>query len=58
MNQETKATQHEHAENPETFTGLKLTLPKDTAAGPAGVLMAMKHVFTAPGLILMMNAVL
>lgn len=49
MDQETKATQHEHAENPETFTGLKLTLPKDTAAGPTGVLMAMKHVFSEMG---------
>lgn len=36
-----------NAENPEFFTGLKLTAPKETAAGIPAVLSSAKHVFGA-----------
>lgn len=39
----------EHAENPEEFTGIKITLPKGTAAGIPGVISALKHVFSEMG---------
>lgn len=34
-----------NAENPESFTGLKLTKPKDVAAGIPAVISSVKHVF-------------
>jgi molybdopterin-dependent oxidoreductase alpha subunit len=38
-----------NAENPEIFTGLKLSTPKDVAAGVPAVLNSAKHVFGAMG---------
>lgn len=38
-----------NAENPETFTGLKLGKPKKTAAGMSGVFSALRHVFREMG---------
>jgi molybdopterin-dependent oxidoreductase alpha subunit len=38
-----------HAENPELFTGIKLDLPKLTAAGFPAVVSAMRHVFSEMG---------
>lgn len=40
-----------HSENPEVFTGLKLDVPKLTAAGFPAVFSAMKHVFGEMGII-------
>lgn len=37
------------AENPETFTGLKLGPPLKTAAGVPAVFISMKHVFGEAG---------
>lgn len=39
----------ENAENPESFTGIRITLPKETAAGIPGVVSAMRHVFSEMG---------
>jgi molybdopterin-dependent oxidoreductase alpha subunit len=39
-----------NAENPETFTGLKLTHPKEVAAGIPAVISSVKHVFGEMGL--------
>ncbi len=39
----------ENAENPEAFTGIRITLPKETAAGIPGVVSAMRHVFSEMG---------
>ncbi len=48
---ENKSHEHlEHSENPEKFTGLKLKLPSETAAGIPGVVNAMKHVFGEMGI--------
>ncbi len=39
-----------NANNPEVFTGLKLTAPKETAAGIPAVISSAKHVFGAMGI--------
>lgn len=38
-----------NAENPEVFTGLKLSEPKETAAGITAVISSAKHVFGEMG---------
>ena len=38
------------AENPELFTGLKLTAPKQTAAGIPAVISSAKHIFSEMGI--------
>lgn len=40
----------ENAENPDKFTGIRITLPSETAAGIPGVISAMKHVFGEMGI--------
>lgn len=40
---------HIHSENPPEFTGIRLDLPKLTAAGFPAVVSAMKHVFSEMG---------
>lgn len=40
----------ENAENPEKFTGIRITIPSETAAGIPGVVSAMKHVFGEMGI--------
>ena len=40
-----------NAENPETFTGLKLGLPKKHAAGIPAVVKAMQHIFSEAGIV-------
>jgi molybdopterin-dependent oxidoreductase alpha subunit len=41
---------HPEAENPEMFTGMKLTTPKETAAGIPAVISSAKHVFGEMGI--------
>jgi molybdopterin-dependent oxidoreductase alpha subunit len=42
--------QHPEAENPEKFTGIQLTAPKQTAAGIPAVISSAKHVFGEMGI--------
>lgn len=50
MEEKSEAIPTENPENPERFTGLKLTAPKEVAAGIPAVISSAGHVFSEMGL--------